>query len=46
MRGAYWHIVRTFAGSLILIVAALTIRYTGFLAVDPLLGIAFGFVLL
>jgi len=46
VRGAYWHIIQTFVGSLIIIVAAHTIRYTGFLAIDPLLGIAFGFVLL
>ena len=46
VRGAYWHIIQTFVGSLIIIVAALTIRFTGFLAIDPLLGIAFGFVLL
>ena len=46
LAGAYWHIIQTFVGSLIIIVAALTIRYTGFLAIDPLLGIAFGFVLL
>jgi len=46
VRGACWHIIQTFVGSLIIIVAALTIRYTGFLAIDPLLGIAFGFVLL
>ncbi|WP_297973452.1 cation diffusion facilitator family transporter, partial [uncultured Amaricoccus sp.] len=35
-----------FVGSLIIIVAALVIRFTGFLAIDPLLGIGFGFVLL
>ena len=46
VRGAYWHILQTFVGSLIIIVAALVIRFTGFLAIDPLLGIAFGFVLL
>lgn len=46
IRGAYWHIIQTFVGSLIIIVAALVIRFTGFLAIDPLLGIAFGFVLL
>lgn len=46
VRGAYWHIIQTFVGSLIIIVAALVIRFTGFLAIDPLLGIAFGFVLL
>ena len=46
VRGAYWHIIQTFVGSLIIIVAALVIRFTGFLAIDPLLGIIFGFVLL
>jgi cobalt-zinc-cadmium efflux system protein len=46
VRGAYWHIIQTFVGSLIIIVAALVIRFMGFLAIDPLLGIAFGFVLL
>lgn len=46
VRGAYWHIIQTFVGSLIIIVAALVIRFTGFFAIDPLLGIAFGFVLL
>jgi len=46
VRGAYWHIIRTFVGSLIIVVAALVIRFMGFLAIDPLLGIAFGFVLL
>lgn len=46
VRGAYWHIIQTFVGSLIIVVAALVIRFTGFLAIDPLLGVAFGFVLL
>lgn len=46
VRGAYWHIIQTFVGSLIIIIAALVIRFTGFLAIDPILGIAFGFVLL
>jgi len=46
VRGAYWHIIQTFVGSLIIIVAALVIQFTGFLAIDPLLGIGFGFVLL
>ena len=40
VRGAYWHIIRTFVGSLIIVVAALVIRFMGFLAIDPLLGIA------
>ncbi|MCE8000928.1 MAG: cation transporter [Rhodobiaceae bacterium] len=46
VRGAYWHIIQTFVGSLTIIVAAVVIHFTGFLAIDPLLGIAFGFVLL
>ncbi len=45
-RGAFWHIVQTFVGSLLIIVTALVIRYTGFLAIDPLLGMGFGFVLI
>lgn len=45
MKGAFWHIVQTFVGSLIIIVTALVIRFTGFLAIDPLLGMAFGVVL-
>ena len=46
VRGALWHIIQTFVGSLIIIVAALVIRFTGFLLIDPILGVAFGFVLL
>ena len=46
VRGAYWHIIQTFVGSLIIIVAALVIQFTGFLLIDPILGIGFGFVLL
>ena len=45
IRGAYWHILQTFAGSLIIVVAALTIRFTDFLEIDPLLGMAFGLLL-
>ncbi len=45
VRGAYWHVVQTFIGSLIIIVAAIVIRTTGFLLIDPILGIAFGVVL-
>lgn len=44
-RGAVWHIVQTFVGSLLIIVAALVIHYTGFLLIDPILGMAFGFIL-
>lgn len=46
VRGAYWHILQTFVGSLIIIIAALVIRFTGFLAIDPILGMLFGVVLL
>ena len=46
IKGAYWHILQTFAGSLIIIVAALVIRFTDFLEIDPLLGMGFGVVLL
>ena len=46
IRGAYWHIVQTFVGSLIIIVSALVIRFSDFLEIDPLLGMAFGVVLL
>src|SRR5690625_2626564 len=45
VRGAMWHIIQTFVGSLLIIVTALVIEYTGFLLIDPLLGLAFGFVL-
>lgn len=46
VRGALWHIIQTFVGSLLIIVTALVIRFTGFLLIDPLLGMAFGFVLI
>jgi cobalt-zinc-cadmium efflux system protein len=45
MKGAFWHILQTFVGSVIIIISALVIRFTGFLAIDPLLGMAFGLVL-
>ncbi len=46
MRGAFWHVMQTFVGSILIIVAALVIRFTGFTMIDPLLGMAFGVVLL
>jgi cobalt-zinc-cadmium efflux system protein len=46
MKGAFWHVLQTFVGSLLIVVAALVIRFTGFLAIDPILGVAFGVVLL
>ncbi len=45
VKGALWHIIQTFVGSLLIIVTALVIRFTGFLLIDPILGMAFGFVL-
>ena len=45
LKGAFWHILQTFVGSIIIIISALVIRFTGFLAIDPLLGMAFGLVL-
>lgn len=46
IKGAFWHILQTFVGSLIIIISAVVIRLTGFLAIDPLLGMVFGVVLL
>ena len=46
MRGAFWHVMQTFVGSILIFVTALVIKFTGFLAIDPLLGMAFGLVLL
>ncbi len=46
VKGALWHIIQTFVGSLLIIVTALVIEFTGFLLIDPILGMAFGFVLL
>jgi cobalt-zinc-cadmium efflux system protein len=45
MKGAYWHVMQTFVGSLIIVVSAGVIHFTGFLEIDPLLGMGFGFVL-
>lgn len=45
LQGAFWHILQTFVGSFIIIVSALVIRFTGFLEIDPLLGMAFGLAL-
>ena len=46
VKGALWHIIQTFIGSLLIIVTAIVIKFTGFLLIDPILGIAFGIVLL
>lgn len=46
MKGAFWHILQTFVGSILIIVAAIVINLTGFTKIDPILGMAFGLVLL
>ncbi|MFU8831755.1 MAG: cation diffusion facilitator family transporter [Wenzhouxiangella sp.] len=46
VKGALWHIIQTFVGSLLIIVTAVVIKFTGFLLIDPILGIAFGVVLM
>ncbi len=46
MQGAFWHVMQTFVGSFLIIITALVIQFTGFLAIDPILGMAFGVVLL
>ncbi len=46
IKGAFWHVVQTFVGSILIIITALVIEFTGFLAIDPILGMAFGVVLL
>jgi cobalt-zinc-cadmium efflux system protein len=45
VKGALWHIIQNFVGSLLIIVTALVVDFTGFLLIDPILGMAFGFVL-
>lgn len=46
MKGAFWHIMQTFVGSILIIVAALIIRFTGWTPIDAILGMVFGVVLL
>lgn len=45
IKGAYWHVMQTFVGSIIIIIVAVVIKFTGFLAIDPILGMLFGLVL-
>ncbi len=45
MKGAIWHVIQTFVGSII-IVTALVIKFTGFYPIDPILSMLFGVVLL
>jgi cobalt-zinc-cadmium efflux system protein len=46
LRGAFWHVMQTFVGSILILVTAGVIYFTGFLAIDPILGMAFGVFLL
>lgn len=46
MKGAFWHIMQTFVGSILIIVAAMVILLTGYTPIDAILGMAFGVVLL
>jgi cobalt-zinc-cadmium efflux system protein len=46
VRGAFWHVAQTFLGSFGIIAAALVIHFTGFLLIDPILGMAFGLMVL
>lgn len=46
IKGAIWHVIQTFVGSVIIIVAAVVIYFTGFYQIDPILGMLFGLVLL
>ena len=45
MKGAYWHIMQTFVGSILIIVAAVVIMLTGYTPIDAILGMGFGVVL-
>lgn len=45
IKGALWHVIQTFVGSVIIIVAAVVIYFTGFYQIDPILGMLFGLVL-
>ncbi len=45
MKGAFWHVMQTFVGSIIIIVAAVVIQFTGWTPIDPILGMLFGLVL-
>ncbi len=45
MKGAIWHVIQTFVGSVIIIIAAVVIHFTDFYQIDPILGMLFGLVL-
>jgi cobalt-zinc-cadmium efflux system protein len=44
IKGAFWHVLQTFVGSVIIIITALVIYFIGFMEIDPILGTAFGVV--
>ncbi len=46
IKGAFWHILQTFVGTAIIIITSIAIYYTGFFAIDPMLGMALGIVLI
>lgn len=46
IKGAFWHIIQTFVGSIIIIIAAIVIKFTSFYQIDPIPGMVFGLVLL
>ncbi|MAZ30195.1 zinc ABC transporter [bacterium] len=46
MKGAFWHIMQTFVGSILILIAAAVIALTGYTPIDAILGMAFGLVLL
>ena len=46
MKGAFLHIMQTFIGSILIIVAAVIILLTGYTPIDAILGMSFGLVLL
>ena len=46
MKGAFWHIMQTFVGSILILIAAAVIAFTGYTPIDAILGMAFGLVLL
>lgn len=46
MKGAFVHILMTFFGSVGIIITAVVIKYTGFSAIDPIMGIVFSLILL
>ena len=45
MKGAFWHVIQTFVGSIIIIIAAVVIKLTGWYPIDPILGMLFGLIL-